>query len=236
VQQVRSDHGRGCDGGGEILSYSRAMAGNSGDRSAYFEAIEAKHGEPVDVWLDRLKASGETTYPAQMALLRDRYKFSRTHANAVVMWFRGSTTSQRFDQPESYFLSIEPEKALLMKRIFDLVLAMRSDAELVIAWNQPMVRIGTSYVLGISALKAHLTINPFQCRCARRCEPVLDWACSQKAHLPSPARLGGELGTCGCAGERTAGRDRCGWDGGVNDLRALRGSAALRSVYGCDQL
>jgi uncharacterized protein len=173
VQQVRSDHGRGCDGGGEILSYSRAMAGNSGDRSAYFEAIEAKHGEPVDVWLDRLKASGETTYPAQMALLRDRYKFSRTHANAVVMWFRGSTTSQRFDQPESYFLSIEPEKALLMKRIFDLVLAMRSDAELVIAWNQPMVRSGTSYVLGISALKAHLTINPFSAAALTAANPYL---------------------------------------------------------------
>ena len=137
------------------------MAEKSGDRSAYFEAIEAKHGVPVDVWLDRLKDCGESAYPAQMAFLRDRYGFSRTHANAVVMWFRGSTTSQRFDKPENYFQSIEPPKASLMKRIFAEVLAMRADAELVIAWNQPMVRTGTSYVLGVSASKAHLTINPF---------------------------------------------------------------------------
>jgi len=33
--------------------------------------------------------------------------------------------------------------------------------ELVIAWNQPMLRIDGKYVFGLSASKNHLTLNPF---------------------------------------------------------------------------
>ena len=30
-----------------------------------------------------------------------------------------------------------------------------------IAWNQPMVRIGTAYIFGMSASKNHISFNPF---------------------------------------------------------------------------
>ena len=33
--------------------------------------------------------------------------------------------------------------------------------ELVIAWNQPMLRIDGKYVFGLSASTNHLTLNPF---------------------------------------------------------------------------
>ena len=33
--------------------------------------------------------------------------------------------------------------------------------ELVIAWNQPMLRIEGKYVFGLSTSKNHLTLNPF---------------------------------------------------------------------------
>ena len=36
-----------------------------------------------------------------------------------------------------------------------------SKLELVIAWNQPMLRIDGKYVFGLSASKNHLTLNPF---------------------------------------------------------------------------
>jgi hypothetical protein len=36
------------------------------------------------------------TYDEQMALLQGDHGFSRAHANAVVMYTRGSTTSRRF--------------------------------------------------------------------------------------------------------------------------------------------
>jgi len=133
----------------------------SDERSKFFESIESKHGEPVQVWLDRLSASGETSYPAQIALLRDQHGFSRTHANAVVMWFRGSTTSKRFDGPDSYFESVGMVKSATMRKIFAEVVAIRPDLNVVVAWNQPIVRTATSYVFGVSAAKAHLTINPF---------------------------------------------------------------------------
>lgn len=133
----------------------------SGERSKFFESIESKHGEPVQVWLDRLSDSGETSYPAQIALLRDEHGFSRTHANSVVMWFRGSTTSKRFDGLDTYFESVGMVKSATMRKIFAEIAAIRSGLNVVIAWNQPIVRTATSYVFGLSAAKAHLTVNPF---------------------------------------------------------------------------
>jgi uncharacterized protein YdhG (YjbR/CyaY superfamily) len=137
------------------------MSEESGDRSAHFAAIESKHGEPVAHWLSLLETSGHSSYPAQMAFLREGHGFSRTHANAVVMWFRGSHSSQRFDRPEQYFESLDTEKAETIQRIFATIVAEHPELELVIAWNQPMLRCGNSYVVGVSASKGHLTINPF---------------------------------------------------------------------------
>ncbi len=154
---------RGCywDGQKEIVTYSLSMPEKSGDRSAHFAAIETKHGEPATYWLSQIKNSGETSYPAQMSLLQEGFGFSRTHANAVVMWFRGSHSSQRFTRPEHYFESLDSVKSKTMERIFATILAEYCDLEVVIAWNQPMLRRGSSYVLGVSASKSHLTINPF---------------------------------------------------------------------------
>ena len=39
----------------------------------------------------------------------------------------------------------------------------RSDLDLVIAWNQPMLKQGKDYVFGLSASKAHLLIAPYEC-------------------------------------------------------------------------
>ena len=137
------------------------MASTDGDRSKFFPAIEKKHGEKVAFWLKRLKDLETDKYPEQIAYLKENYGFSQAHANALVMYFRGSTTSKRFDGPDSYFKKLEPKTAKTMKAVFGAVTAKHKGLELVMAWNQPMLRNKNGYVLGLSVSKNHITINPF---------------------------------------------------------------------------
>ena len=140
------------------------MVAGSGDRSAHFPAIEKKHGKPIEHWFSRLEKLKDATYPAQMAFLQETHGFSRAHANAVVMHHRGSATSRRHGSPDEYFASIDPVAARTAKAIFRAIRNQHKGLELVIAWNQPMLRNAAGYVFGLSAAKNHLTLNPFSAK------------------------------------------------------------------------
>ena len=137
------------------------MADTSGDRSRFFPAIEKKYGEKIQHWISRLQDLETTKYPDQIAYLRENYGFSQAHANALVMYFRGSTTSKRVATPSEYFKSIDTVARKTAKLIFSSITQKYPDLELVIAWNQPMLRQGKAYIIGISVSKNHMTINPF---------------------------------------------------------------------------
>lgn len=137
------------------------MAPSAGDRSDQFPKIEAKYGKPMAFWFGALDELGEAKYPDQISLLRERYGFSQNHANAVVMHHRGSTTSRRFDSPEAYFAALDATKQNTARNIFRTITKQFPDLELVIAWNQPMVRRGTGYVFGLSEATHHLLIAPW---------------------------------------------------------------------------
>jgi uncharacterized protein YdhG (YjbR/CyaY superfamily) len=138
------------------------MASSTGDRSQHFPAIERKHGEPVAFWLDRLAELDDDSYPAQMAYLREEHGFSRTHANALVMYHRGSASSRRFDDVDAWFAGLDEPHAQTAHRIVDTLTGEFPDLELVVAWNQPMLRHrGGDYVFGMSASTHHLTLNPW---------------------------------------------------------------------------
>lgn len=137
------------------------MAGSSGERSSHFPAIEKKYGKPIAHWFTQLNKLGDAKYPDQMALLQETYGFSRHHANAVVMHHRGSTTSRRHDSPDDYFSSIDPMAARTAKAVFRVIRSRHKGLDLVVAWNQPMLRNTTGYVFGLSVSKNHLTLNPF---------------------------------------------------------------------------
>ena len=143
-----------------IADLAQAMPQSTGDRSAFFPAIEKKHGKPIAHWFKVLKDLGDAKYAEQIALLRDRHEFSQAHANAVVMFHRGSKSSKRHDDPSAYFKTLEPNKAKLAKAIFAAIRAKYPKLEMVIAWNQPMLKHGDHYVFGLSASKNHLLINP----------------------------------------------------------------------------
>jgi len=137
------------------------MADTSSDRSEHFAAIEKKHGEKTATWLKRLKDLNTDKYQEQIAFLRENHGFSQAHANALVMYHRGSRSSNKFGTPENYFKSIDPQTAQTIKKIFAAVTAKHKNLELVMAWNQPMLRLDTGYIVGVSVSKNHLTLNPF---------------------------------------------------------------------------
>ena len=134
------------------------MSTNPGDRSAQFPAIERKHGRPIDHWFAELARLGEAKYADQLAFLQEQHGFSRAHANAVVMTARGSTSSRRFADPDDYLRSLGGVHADLARRIIATITDAFPELDLVIAWNQPMFRLGKDYVFGLSASTNHLSI------------------------------------------------------------------------------
>ena len=130
-------------------------------RESYFPAIEKRYGEPMSYWFSQMKKVSGKKYPEQVAFLRENFGFSQAHANALVMYSRGSLSSRRHETPKDFFDSIDPIKAKTMRKIFRVIMKKYPKLELVIAWNQPMLKDGNKYIFGCSALKNHLLIAPW---------------------------------------------------------------------------
>lgn len=137
------------------------MPSSTGDRSAQFPAIEKKNGKPVAFFLAELAELGDAKYADQISLLRERHGFSQAHANAVVMSARGSTTSRRFDSPDAFLRSLGGGREATAREIIAVVSKAFPRLELVVAWNQPMFRLGKDYVFGVSAATNHLLLGPW---------------------------------------------------------------------------
>ena len=149
------------------------MSVADGDRRKFFPAIEKKHGEKIQYWIKLLQDLETTKYPEQIAFLRENYGFSQAHANALVMYVRGSTSSKRVATPAEFFKGLEPVTRKTAKLIFSTITEKYPDLELVIAWNQPMLRQGKAYIIGISVSKNHITINPFSDKVLELCSKRL---------------------------------------------------------------
>ncbi|MFZ9879120.1 MAG: DUF4287 domain-containing protein [Candidatus Nanopelagicaceae bacterium] len=150
------------------------MAIDKSKRENYFPAIEKKYGEPMSYWFAAMKKLSGKKYPEQMAFLQDNYGFTRAHANAVVMFSRGSTSSRRYESPKDYFAKLEKEKAKTMRKIFSVIQKKYPKLELVISWNQPMLKNGEKYIFGCSASKNHLTIAPWDPKVLKKVAPMLE--------------------------------------------------------------
>ena len=130
-------------------------------REAHFPAIEKKYGEKMAYWFKVMaKLEGEK-YPEQIAHLKENYGFSQAHANALVMFSRGSESSQRFSTPTEYYASIPAPQAKTIKAIFKVIKSKYPELEFVLAWNQPMVKLGKDYIFGASASSKHVLIAPW---------------------------------------------------------------------------
>ena len=137
------------------------MAISDGSREKHFPAIEKKYGEKMAFWFKVMKTLEGEKYPVQVAHLRENYGFSQAHANALVMHSRGSESSKRFETPAQYFKSIPPAQAKTVKAIFKAIQSKYPQLELVIAWNQPMLKFEKHYVFGASVATNHILIAPW---------------------------------------------------------------------------
>lgn len=137
------------------------MAVSDGDREKFFPLIEKKYGEKMAYWFAIMKKLEGKKYPEQIAYLRENYGFSQVHANALVMYSRGSTSSKRHKTPAAYFKSIDAKQAKKIKEIIKVITTKYPDLELVMAWNQPMLKRGTDYVFGASVSTNHISIAPW---------------------------------------------------------------------------
>lgn len=112
-------------------------------------------------WHGVMSTISSRKYADQMTHLMDVHGFTRAHANALIMFSKGSTTSRRYETPDAYFASLDDVKAMTMRRIFATLQTAFPELDLVIAWNQPMLKVGRKYVFGASAASHHILIAPF---------------------------------------------------------------------------
>ncbi len=137
------------------------MSISDGDREKYFPLIEKKYGEKMSYWFKVMKDLEGEKYPVQIAYLKENFGFSQAHANALVMYSRGSASSKRFETPAEYFKTVTPQQAKTMKAIFKAITTKHPQLELVVAWNQPMLKFEKHYIFGISAATHHILIAPW---------------------------------------------------------------------------
>jgi uncharacterized protein YdhG (YjbR/CyaY superfamily) len=149
------------------------MATESGDRAKHFPAIEKKYGQPIKHWLTELASLDDQKYPAQISYLRENHGFSQTHANAVVMFAKGSVSSKRHKDPADYFKKLDKKCAKTTTEIFKVIQAKYPELELVIAWNQPMLKAANGYVFGLGVQKNHILLNPFSTAAIEKTLPKL---------------------------------------------------------------
>jgi len=124
-------------------------------------------------WFKVMAGIKDLKYPQQIAHLRENYGFSQAHANTLVMFSRGSTTTRKFETPTDYFKSIDPIQAKTLRKVFKILKTKYPELDLVTAWNQPMLRKGTQYVFGAGVAKNHILIAPFNSEVLKKMAPDL---------------------------------------------------------------
>jgi uncharacterized protein len=115
----------------------------------------------MDHWFAVVRSVDSGKYDEQMAALQGEHGFSRTHANAVVMYVRGSTTSRRHDTLDDYLAAAAPDVASTVRAVLGSIRGSYPELDLVIAWNHPILTRGDDYVFGVSAARAHVLLGPW---------------------------------------------------------------------------
>jgi uncharacterized protein YdhG (YjbR/CyaY superfamily) len=142
-------------------------------RESHFPAIEKKYGETMNYWFAVMKKLEGKKYPEAIAHLKENYGFSQAHANALVMYSKGSTSSKRFTTPAEFYKTLEAKQLKTVKVIFKTIQTKYPELELVIAWNQPMLRLDKDYVFGISVAKNHILMAPWSKKALKKMAPLM---------------------------------------------------------------
>ena len=131
-----------------------------GDRTRHWPAIEARYGRPISDWLELMAERAGQRYPEQVAFLREEHGFSQAHANAVVMYARGSTSAKRFTTLDDYLAVAGPIGAATVRRILEGLVARNPGSTVEIAWNQPFLTLDGQRLFSVGILTGHLLAAP----------------------------------------------------------------------------
>lgn len=134
---------------------------SDGDRTRHWPAIERRYGRPIADWLELIAERSAQRYPDQLAFLMEEHGFSRAHANAVVMYARGSTTSRRYATLDDYLADKDPVGAATVRAIFDGLVVRHPGSQVEIAWNQPFLTLDGRRLLSVGVLQGHLLAAPW---------------------------------------------------------------------------
>jgi uncharacterized protein len=69
----------------------------------------------------------------------------------------------KFENLEDFYKSLPEDQATAIRRFVDHVASAYPQFEMVLAWNQPMFRVGTKYILGFMPTKNYInlaTVSP----------------------------------------------------------------------------
>lgn len=171
------------------------MAVKDPSRESHFPSIEKRYGEKMKYWFAIMKKLEGKKYPEQMAFLRENFGFSQSHANALVMYSRGSASARRFQTPTDFYKSVTTMQAKTIRSIFKTIRDKNPQLELVIAWNQPMLRLESKYVFGVSATKNYLLMAPWSTIVIDEFRPkLLDYKVNKKTiEIPSDWKVDARL-------------------------------------------
>lgn len=115
----------------------------------------------MSYWHGIMAELKDLKYPEQIAYLRENFGFSQTHANALVMYSRGSKSPKRFSTLAEYLAPHDAQKQKTVKAILKAMTSKHPELEVVMAWNQPMLKHPEGYVFGLSVAKEHILIAPW---------------------------------------------------------------------------
>ena len=127
----------------------------------------------MSFWFEQMSEIADRKYQDQINYLRENYGFTQVHANALVLYSRGSTTSRRYKTFDQYLTTLDNTQSATITKIFDVLTKKYPSMELVIAWNQPMLKYKGNYVFGASAARNHITIAPFNAKLIDEFRPRL---------------------------------------------------------------
>jgi uncharacterized protein YdhG (YjbR/CyaY superfamily) len=130
------------------------------DRSSYFPAIEKKYEQPMSFWFAQMAEISDKKYPEQIAYLRENFGFTQAHANALVLYSRGSTTSVRYENMGQYLAQFDETKQETVRSIFTAMTEKYPTMHVVIAWNHPFGKIADRFIVGVSVHQKHILLGP----------------------------------------------------------------------------
>ena len=143
------------------------------DRESFFPKIEKKHGQPMKYWFQVMKEIEDRKYPEQIAFLKEEHGFSQQHANALVMYSRGSKSAKRVTSLSEFLKDSDATQKKTVKAIYKAIQTKNPRLEMAFAWNKPMLKSGDKYVFGVAVAKNHILLAPFDAKVLNKLKPKL---------------------------------------------------------------